>query len=255
MKFQQKVALITGSGRGIGAAIATMFAENGADVIINYVHNQDSAEETAAKIQKLGRCVCIVRANIGKMEGIDKLFTVVEEEFGRLDFFIANAASGFNRPGMEQKVSGWDHTINVNTRSFLFGSQRAAKLMEKSGEGKIIAISSPGAERVLPDYIAVGASKAALNSLVRYLAVELAENNISVNGIAPGVVETGALRHFSFMKEDNVLEDAIANTPAGRLVTPEDIADLVNFLCSSESEMIRGQIITVDGGFTLQVPH
>jgi len=255
MKFKEKVALITGSGRGIGAAIATMFAENGADVIINYVHNQDSAEETASGIQKLGRRVVVVRANIGKMEGIEKLFSIAEEKFGHVDFFIANAASGFNRPGMEQKATGWDHTINVNARSFLFGTQYAAKLMKKSGGGKIVAITSPGAERVLPDYIAVGASKAALNSLVRYLAVELAGSNISVNGIAPGVVETDALRHFSFMQEENVLGNAIANTPAGRLVIPEDVADLVNFLCSPESEMIRGQIITIDGGFTLQVPH
>ena len=255
MKFSKKVALITGSGRGIGAAIAGMFAENGADVIINYVHNQDSAEATAEKIRKAGRRAYVIRANIGKIEGINKLFKAVENEFDRLDFFIANAASGFNRPGMEQKVSGWDHTINVNARSFLFGTQRAVRLMENSGEGKIIAISSPGAERVLPDYIAVGASKAALNSLVRYLSVELATKNISVNGIAPGVVDTEALQHFSFMKQGNVLENAVANTPAGRLVTPKDIANLVYFLCSSEAEMIRGQIITLDGGFTLQVPH
>jgi enoyl-[acyl-carrier protein] reductase III len=252
--FENKIALITGSGRGIGSAIAIHFAELGADIIINYIHNQQFAEETAQEISIIGRKVLIVRANIGKTEGLQKLFHETEIEFGKLDFFISNAATGFNRPAMEQRESGWDYTLNVNTKAFLFGAQLAAPLMDKSRGGKIVAISSPGAERVLPDYVAVGASKAALNSLVRYLAVELAPRNISVNGIAPGIVETGALEHFDFMQDKGVISRAIANTPAGRLVTPRDVAEVTAFLCSPEANMIRGQIIAVDGGYTLSVP-
>ena len=255
MIFNGKIALITGSGRGIGSAIAKLMAESGADVVINYIHNQDSAQETAHEINKLGRKTLIIRANIGKPEGIEKLFTETEAAFGRLDFFIANAASGFNRPAMQQKISGWDHTINVNARSFLFAAQRAVPLLQKSGGGKILAITSPGADRVLPDYVAVGASKAALNALVRYLAVELAPLNINVNAIAPGIVETDALRHFSFMKQDDIIQQVVKNTPAGRLVTPHDVAELVVFLCSSSADMITGQIITIDGGYTLPVPN
>lgn len=255
MIFNGKIALITGSGRGIGSAIAKLMAENGADVVINYIHNQDSAQETADEINKLGRKTLIVRVNIGKPEGIEKLFTETVAAFGRLDFFIANAASGFNRPAMQQKISGWDHTINVNARSFLFAAQQAVPLLQKSGGGKILAITSPGADRVLPDYIAVGASKAALNSLVRYLAVELAPLNINVNAIAPGIVETDALRHFSFMKQDDIIQRIVKNTPAGRLVTPLDVAELAVFLCSSSADMITGQIITIDGGYTLPVPN
>lgn len=256
MVFQGKKAIVTGSGRGIGAAIATMFAENGADVIVHYVHNQQSAEETANQVRQAGRTCQIVRANIGKTEGIQKLFDAVEEEFGRLDFFVANAASGFNRPGLEQKISGWDYTMNVNARSFLFMTQLATPLMEKTGGGRIIAITSPGAERVLPDYIiSVGASKAALNALVRYLAVELADKNIRVNGIAPGIVDTDALKHFSFMRGNDVLQRTAAKTPAGRLVTPKDVAELTKFLCTPAAEMICGQIITIDGGFTLLLPQ
>jgi enoyl-[acyl-carrier protein] reductase III len=252
--FEDKIALITGSGRGIGSAIAIRFAELGADIIINYIHNQQFAEETAQEISIIGRKVIIVHANIGKTEGLQKLFHETESEFGKLDFFISNAATGFNRPAMEQRESGWDYTFNVNTKAFLFGAQLAAPLMDKVRGGKIVAISSPGAERVLPDYVAVGASKAALNSLVRYLAVELASRNISVNGIAPGIVETGALEHFDFMQDKKVITRAITNTPAGRLVTPRDVAEVTSFLCGPEANMIRGQIIVVDGGYTLQVP-
>lgn len=252
--FKDKVALVTGSGRGIGREIARTLAANGAHVVINYVRNQKPAEEVAKEIRSLGRDALIVRANIGKSDGLARLFGQVENHFGALNFFIANAASGFNRPAMQQKESGWEHTINVNARSFLFGAQRAVPLMEKQGGGKIVAITSPGAVRVLPDYVSVGASKAALNSLVRYLAVELASKNISVNAVSPGIVETDALKHFSFMQDDQVIPRAITNTPAGRLVTPQDIANTVAFLCSPQSEMIRGQVITVDGGYTLPVP-
>lgn len=252
--FSEKTALVTGSGRGIGRAIAKKLAECGADVVINYVHNQAPAEEAAAEIRALGRRALVVRANIGKLDSLESLFVKIQDEFGKLDIFIANAASGFNRPALEQKESGWEHTLNVNTRSFLFAAQQAVPMMEKAGGGKIVAITSPGAERVLQDYVAVGASKAALNALVRYLAVELSPKNISVNGVSPGIVETDALKHFSFMQNDQVIPCAIANTPAGRLVTPEDIAQVVMFLCSPLADMIRGQIITVDGGYTLPVP-
>lgn len=254
MKFEKKIALVTGSGRGIGKAIARHFASLGADLVINYVHNQDSAEACAQDLRNEGRKALVVRANIGKPEGIDKLFSEIISYYGRLDFFIANAASGFNRPAMQQKMSGWDHTMNVNARSFLFAAQQAVPLIEKSGGGKIVAITSPGADRVLPDYVAVGASKAALNALVRYLAVELATYNITVNGIAPGIVETDALKHFSFMQQDDVIKKAIENTPVGRLVTPQDVAEVVEFLCSPSADMITGQIITIDGGYTLPVP-
>ena len=251
MIFENKIALVTGSSRGIGREIALCLAERGAHVVINYVHNESPAKEVAQKIREFGRQAITVRANIGKMEGLQRLFEETEKVFGRLDFFIANAASGFNRPGMDQKESGWDHTLSVNAKSFLFGAQLALPLMEKAGGGAMVAVTSPGAERVMPDYIAVGASKAALNSLVRYLAVELAPKHISVNAISPGIVETDALKHFSALKENDVIPKAVAATPAGRLVTPRDIALLTAFLCSPDAEMIRGQVITIDGGYTL----
>ena len=254
LHFQNKVALITGSGRGIGRAIALRLASQGADIVINYMRNQAPAEAAAGLIRQMGRRALVVQANVAKPEEIEALFKAVDAEFGGLDIFINNAASGFNRPAMQQRVVGWDWTMNVNARAFLFAAQAAVPLMEKRGGGHIVAITSPGSQRVLPDYVAVGASKAALESLTRYLAVELAPRHIIVNAVSPSLVETDAIKHFASLSDSNTLPRAVANTPAGRLVQPEDVAGVVAFLCSPDAAMICGQVIVVDGGFTLIVP-
>ena len=253
--FEDKVVLVTGSGRGIGATIARHFASLGADVVVNYFRNPGSANETAESIRKLGRKALLVKANMGEIEDIERMFAVIEQEFGGLDIYIHNAASGYNRPVMQQRVKGWEWTMNINARSLLFATQRAVPLMDKRGGGAIVAISSPGAGRVLPDYVVVGASKAAIESIPRYLAVELAPKNIVVNAVSPGVVLTEALQHFEMVRTDvHLAEKAVSITPAGRLVDPQDIAEVVAFLCSPAANMIRGQVITVDGGASLLAP-
>jgi len=255
LPFENKIVLVTGSGRGIGRAIALNFARQGADLIINFFRNRRPAEETAQEIRSLGRRALVVKANIGDLAGLGQLFDAVEAEFPGLDFFIHNAASGYNRPVLAQKSKGWDWTFNINARSLLFAAQRAVPLMVKRGGGAIVSLSSPGAQRVLPDYSVVGASKAAIESLTRYLAVELAPKNIVVNAISPGMVLTDALQHFdAIRKDENIVARAIKHTPAGRLVTPEEIAQVVAFLCSPAANMIRGQIIVMDGGATLPGP-
>ena len=251
LPFSGKTVLVTGSGRGIGRAIALHLARNGADVTVNFFRNRAPAEETAREIEKLGRRALVIKADVGEIDGIGKLFDEVEKGFGGLDIFVHNAASGYNRPALEQKPKGWDWSMNINARSLLFAAQRAAPLMEKRGGGSIVSISSPGSGRVMPDYVVVGASKAALESLTRYLAVELSPRNIVVNAVSPGLVETDALKHFNSLHDTGLIKKAIAATPAGRLVTPEDVAEVVGFLCTPAACMIRGQVIVVDGGYTL----
>ena len=250
--FSGKTALITGSGRGIGRAIALHFARNGADVVVNFFRNRSPAELTAAEIEKLGRRALLVKADVGNLDDLNRLFDETGQAFDGLDIFVHNAASGYNRPALEQKPKGWDWTMNINARSLLFAAQRAAALMEHRHGGSIVSITSPGSIRVMADYVVVGASKAAIESLTRYLAVELSPRNIVVNAVSPGIVETDALKHFDALRQDNgIIQKAIASTPAGRLVTPEDVAEVVGFLCTPAASMIRGQVIVVDGGYIL----
>ncbi len=254
LAFSNQIALVTGSGRGIGRAIALHFAQHGADVVVNFFRNRKPAEETAREVERLGRRALLVKADVGDLADLQRLFEEAGKAFGGLDIYVHNAASGYNRPAMQQKPKGWEWTMNINARSLLFGAQQAVPWMEKRGGGYIVSLSSPGAVRVLPDYVAVGASKAALEALTRYLAVELAPRNIVVNAVSPGVVETEALRHFDAVRsQEGILARAVAATPAGRIPTPQDIAGVVAFLCTPAAAMIRGQIIVVDGGYTLTV--
>jgi enoyl-[acyl-carrier protein] reductase III len=253
-QFHDKIALVTGSGRGIGRAIALRFAALGADVIVNYFRNPAPAQKTVEDIKALGCKAWLIKANVGDIEGLNRLFDEVSKIDRGLDYLVCNAASGYNRPVMAQRTKGWDWTMNINARSALFAAQKAVPLMESRGGGAIVNITSPGSFRVLPDYVVVGASKAALEAITRYLAVEFAPKNIMVNAVSPGLVLTDALMHFDAMRKDEKLvERAINLTPAGKLVSPEDVAGVVTFLCSPLANMIRGQVIIVDGGYTLPI--
>jgi enoyl-[acyl-carrier protein] reductase III len=250
--FTNKIALITGSGRGIGKTTAQYLARLGADIIINYLRKKTAAEETAHEIEALGRRVLVVRADISEPDDIDRLFSVVENAFGSLDILVNNAASGYARPVMEQKVKGWDWTMNINARAALFTSQKAVPLMQKRGGGAIVNISSVGSVRTLPDYVVIGASKSALEAITRYCAVEFSKYNIVVNAVSPGIINTDALNYFS-LGRDVMVQGAADRTPAGRIVEPQDVANCIAFLCSPEACMIRGQVIVVDGGYLVAV--
>lgn len=246
---ERKVALITGGTRGIGKAIALRLAEQGCDLVINYLRNRTAARETAAELEAHGVRVHLIKGNVADKDSIKEMFEEIDREFGRLDYFVSNAASGVLRPLMELEQSHWDWTMNINSRAYLFCAQEAAKLMEKNGGGKIIGLSSLGSQFVIPNYTTVGVSKAALESLTRYLAIELASMNISVNAVSGGAVDTDALKHFPNREE--IINDAAARTPAGRMVEPEDLANAVMFLLSDQASMIRGQTLIVDGGISV----
>lgn len=249
-RYEGKKVCITGSSRGIGRQLAVRFAREGADVVVNYFRNGDAARETAREIEAVGGRALLCRANMAQEEKIVSMFETIKEEFGALDVFIHNAASGRNRKAVEVDVKGWDWTLDINARAFLIGAQQAAALMPEGGA--MLAISSFGSERVFPYYTTVGASKAALESLVRYFAIELGERHINVNAISAGAVETDALGHFPEM--DQTLAEIERKLPYDRMVTADDIANLALFLCSREAEMLRGQTVKLDGGFTLVIP-
>jgi enoyl-[acyl-carrier protein] reductase III len=249
--FTNKTALITGSGRGVGRATALHLAACGCDIVINYLRKRSAAEETARAIEALGRRALVVQADVGNPDDIERLFTETDAHFGGLDILINNAASGYIRPVLEQKVKGWDWTMNINARSALFTAQKAAPLMQKRGGGAIVNVSSIGSARTLPNYVVIGASKAALEAVTRYCAVEFAGLNIVVNAVSPGLIETDALDFFP--DRDKMISIGRERTPAGRLVTPEDVAKVVAFLCSSDASMIRGQVIYIDGGWGIDV--
>jgi len=249
MSLEGKLALITGSGRGIGRAIALKLASQGADIIVNFFRHRESAEQTARDIEALGVKAEVIRANVGDPAKVDELFDMIGNKFGHLDILINNAASGVGRPLVDIDVKAWEWTMDINVRASLLCAQRAAKLMVDRG-GKIVGISSLGSRFVLPNYTVVGVSKAALEALTRYLAIELAPQGICVNAIAASAVETEALK---FYFKEGLVKDTRQATPAGRMVMPEDVANVVAFLCSEEAFMIRGQIIVIDGGTSIGV--
>jgi enoyl-[acyl-carrier protein] reductase III len=243
MSFDGASVLVTGGSRGIGKAIALRFAELGAGRIgVGYMRNDTAAEQAAEDLRGLGAEPLLIRGNVTSERVLSQV-----AEHGPWNVIVHNAATGVIRPALETEDKHWDWTLGANARALLSLARIAAPSMPRGSA--IVGISSLGSIRVLENYVLVGTSKAALESLIRYLAVELAPRGIRVNGVSGGVVETGALEHFP--NKEDMLRAAQRRTPAGRMVLPTDIADAVVFLCSPGAEMVRGQTLIVDGGFSL----
>ena len=242
-----RVALVTGAARGIGRAVALKLASAGCDVAANYYNSHDEAEAVCAEVRALGRRAIAIKASVGLPESVDELFVELKKHFDRVDIVVSNAASGVLRPTMEMTLKHWRWCMETNAFALNLLAQRAVPMMPAGG--RIVAMSSLGALRAMPHYGFIGASKAALESLVRSLAQELGPRGIRVNAVSAGVVDTDALAHFPNREE--LLASFAQRTPAGPVLTPQDVAGAVYLLCLPEAGMINGHTLFVDGGFAI----
>ena len=245
--LQGKVALVTGGARGIGRAIARKLASQGADVAVNYYNSHEDAEALCEMLRTMGRRAIAIQGSVGVPDSVDEMFTAFRQTFDRLDIVVSNAASGVLKPVMDMGLKHFRWCMETNALAVNLLAQRAVPMME--GGGRIIAMSSLGAQRAMPDYGFIGASKAALEAMVRALAQELGPRGIRVNTVSAGVVDTDALSHFPNREE--LLENFARRTPAGPVLRPEDVADAVYLLCLPEAGMINGHTLVVDGGFSI----
>ena len=242
-----KVALVTGGARGIGKAIAVKLGSAGCDVAVNYYNSADEAEALCAVLRGHGRRAFAIQGSVGIPDSVDELFTEFRRHFDRLDILVSNAASGVLKPAVEMTLKHWRWCLETNALALNLLTQRALPLMAEGG--RVIALSSLGAQRAMPGYGFIGASKAALEALARALAQELGPRGIRVNVVSAGVVDTDALAYFPNREE--LLANFSARTPAGPVLTTANVADAVYLLCLPEAAMINGHTLVVDGGFSI----
>jgi len=248
--LEGKVVLITGGTRGIGRAIALrLAAEKPKHIVLGYCLNHDAARRTVADIKMLGIEASSVIVEVGDEQLVREMFQTVRNRCGRLDVFVSNAARTAFRSSTDLTVRSLQRIMEINAQAFLLGSQLAAEIMRENIGGRIIGISSLGSRFYIPQYAGLGAAKAAIEALARYLAVELAPFGINVNVICAGLVDTEII-HMA-PNSEALINHVVSRTPAGRLAKPEDVAGVVALLCSQESDWIRGQTIIADGGYSL----
>ena len=246
-QFSGKVALVTGGSRGIGRAVGLKLARHGCDVAIVYHNSHEEAEAVCDAIRGMNRRAMAIQADVSDPEIVAEIFAAFRQQFDHLDFVISNAATGVLRPALELTQKHWRRCLETNALALNFLAQQAVPIMPAGG--RFVAISSLGASRAIPQYAFIGASKAAMESLVRSLAQELGPRGIRVNVVSAGVVDTDALKHFP--NREQLLEEFAKRAPAGPTLTPEQVADAVYLLCLPEAAMITGHTLVVDAGFCI----
>ncbi|MBU9492429.1 SDR family oxidoreductase [Burkholderia multivorans] len=244
-----KLVLVTGGAKNVGKAICRRFAEQGAHVILNFFHSLDASKQTAAELRALGATVDVIRASVAQQAQVDRMFDEIERRYGRLDVLVNNAASGALLGVDAIGAEHFDRALDTNLKGAFWCARRAAALIERSGGGAIVNVSSVGATLVPANYLVVGTAKAALESLTRYLAVEYAPRNIRVNAASSTLIDGDVAAQFP--DPDNTKRSSIAATPLKRLATADDLADVVLFLASDAARWVTGQVVVADGGLSL----
>ncbi|AHE65998.1 enoyl-[acyl-carrier-protein] reductase FabL [Legionella oakridgensis] len=242
-----KIAMITGGARGIGRATALKLAQEGCDVAIIYYNSSDEAMIVVDEIQKIGQRAIAIQANVADHQSVKEMFVRFKTHFNRLNFLVSNAASGVLKPAMNMSTKHWRWCLETNALALNHLVSEGRSMM--SPGSRVIALSSLGAHRAIPNYAFIGASKAALEALVRSLSLELAEAGISVNTVSAGVVDTDALKHFP--NREQLLDEYQAHALSARPLTPEDVANAIYLLCLPEAEMIKGHTLFVDAGYSV----
>jgi glucose 1-dehydrogenase len=247
MRLEGRKALITGSNQGIGQAIALEFAKQGADVVVNYRANEKSAQETCARIEKMGRRAAVAQADVGAIGQCRKLVADAIAALGKLDILVNNAGIEKRAAFLEVSEDDYQAVINVNmTGPFFLAQAFAAHLRDTQRPGKIINISSVHEELPFPHFTAYCMAKGGLKMMMRNLAIELASCGITVNNIAPGAIETPINRKL--LENPEELGRLLENIPLRRMGKPPDVAHVAVFLASAEADYITGETIVVDGG-------
>jgi enoyl-[acyl-carrier protein] reductase III len=251
-----RVALVTGGSRGIGRAIALRLARDGADCAITYRTQAELARQAAADIEALGRRALALPLALDEPAQVPAVVARVAEAFGRLDVLVANAAATAFRPMLEQKPHNLKKTFAISVESFVAAVQAAAPLMTEGG--RIVVVSGIDSHQAMTGHGVLGAAKAAMESLVRALALELGPRGITVNAVSPGLLDTDSSRLYLErglgVRWDEAAARMVAATPVRRLGTVDDIASLVGYLAGDAAGFLTGQTIVLDGGLTITSP-
>ncbi len=242
-----KTAVITGGSRGIGRAIALKLAENGANIVVNYTNNSQKAQEVVDLIKSMGRDALAIKADISNSEDVKELAKKVESHFKNIDILINNAGITRDSLLIRMKDEDWDNVLNINLKGTYLCTKYIGKKMMKQRSGKIVNVSSVVGIMGNPGQSNYSASKAGVIGFTKSIAKEFSSRGINVNAVAPGFIETDMTSTLS----EDIKKGYSKNVPLGRLGSPQDIANLVMFLCSEESSYITGQIINVDGGMVM----